>query len=189
MESLFAFNHFDNDTDFLKAIADMSHQEASVQLGLMSKLFNLFEMNEYEHEILNYQGDLDPDKYYFNQYSHSLLKNCNYFQEESFQKHLSHHHISNEAFSMLHLNVRSIPANRPAFQSYLNILDHNFSIIGLTETWLKPSNIFAYCFVVLVDAIMWVLLGKIQKVVEYIYIARDCVLRNDWTLYGYIYII
>ena len=45
---------------------------------------------------------------------------------------------------MLHLNVRSIPANLPAFQSYLDILDHHFSIIGLTETWLKPSNISAY---------------------------------------------
>ena len=53
MESFFAFNHFDNDTDFLKAIADMSHQEALVQLGLRSKLFNPFEMNEDEHEILN----------------------------------------------------------------------------------------------------------------------------------------
>ena len=144
MESLFAFNHFDDETDFLKAIADMSHQEASVQLGLRSKLFNPFEINEDEHEILDYQGDLDPDKYYFNQYSHRLIKNCNYFLEESFKIHLSHHHISNEAFSMLHLNIRSIPANLPAFQSYLDILDHHFSIVGLTETWLKPSNISAY---------------------------------------------
>ena len=110
MESLFAFNHFDNDTDFLKAIADMSHQEGSVQLGLRSKLFNPFEMNEDVHEILNYQGDLDPDKYYFNQYSHRLIMNCNYFLEESLKKHSSHHHISNEAFFILHLNVRSIPA-------------------------------------------------------------------------------
>ena len=45
---------------------------------------------------------------------------------------------------MLHLNVRSIPANLPAFQSYLDIHDHHFSKIGLTETWLKPSNVSAY---------------------------------------------
>ena len=122
----------------------MSHQETSVQLGLGSKVFNPFEMNEDEHEILDYEIDLDPDKCYSNQYSHSLIKNCNYFLEESFKKHLSYHHISNEAFSMLHLNIRSIPANLPAFQSYLDILDHHFSIIGLTETWLKPSNISAY---------------------------------------------
>ena len=93
MESLFAFNHSDDETDFLKAIADMSHQEASVQQGLRSKLFNPFEMNKDEHEILDYQGDLDSDKNYFNQYYHRLIKNCNYFLEESFKKHLSHHHI------------------------------------------------------------------------------------------------
>ena len=101
-------------------------------------------MNEDEHEILDYQGHLDPDKYYSNQYSLRLIKNCNYFLEESFKKHLSHHHISNEVFSMLYLNVRSIPENLPAFQSYLDIFDHHFSIIGLTETWLKPLNISAY---------------------------------------------
>ena len=30
------------------------------------------------------------------------------------------------------------------FQSYLNTLDHHFSIIGLTETWLKPLNVSVY---------------------------------------------
>ena len=30
-------------------------------------------MNEEEHEILDYEGDVDPDKYYFNQHSHRLI--------------------------------------------------------------------------------------------------------------------
>ena len=102
------------------------------------------DMNEDENEIFDYQGDLDPDKCYFNQYSDRLIKNCNYFLEESFKKYLAHHHITNKAFSMLHLNVRSIPANLSAFQSYLNTLEHHFSIIGLTETWLKPLNVSVY---------------------------------------------
>ena len=45
---------------------------------------------------------------------------------------------------MLHLNVRSIPAILSAFQSYLNTLEHHFSFIGLTETWLKPLNVSVY---------------------------------------------
>ena len=74
IEGLLTFKHFDNDTEFLKAIDDMSHHEASVQLCLRSTLFNPFEMNEDEHEILDYEGDLDPDKYYFNHYSYRLIK-------------------------------------------------------------------------------------------------------------------
>ena len=46
---------------------------------------------------------------------------------------------------MLHLKVRSIPANLSAFQSYLNTLEHHFSIIGLTETRLKPLNVSVSC--------------------------------------------
>ena len=140
-EGLFPFNHFDEEMDFLEAIDDMFYQDAVVKLTLKTKLFNLFDMNEDENEIFDYQGDLDPDKCYFNQYSDRLIKNCNYFLEESFKKYLAQHHITNKAFSMLHLNVRRIPANLTWFQSYLNTLEHRFSIIGLTETWLKPLNV------------------------------------------------
>ena len=28
--------------------------------------------------------------------------------------------------------------------SYVNNLDHCFSVIGLSETWLNPSNVSAY---------------------------------------------
>ena len=40
--------------------------------------------------------------------------------------------------------MRSVPTNFTSFLSSLDILDHHFSVIGLTETWLKPSNISAY---------------------------------------------
>ena len=113
-EGLFPFNHFDEEVDFLEAIDDMFYHDAVVKLSLKTKLFNPFDMNE-ENEILDYQGDLDPDKCYFNQYSDRLIKNCNYFFEESFKKYLAHHHITNKAFSMSHLNARSFPANLSKF--------------------------------------------------------------------------
>ena len=64
--------------------------------------------------------------------------------EESLKKYFAHYHITNKAFFMLNLNVWSIPANLSAFQSYLNTLEHHFSVIGLTETWLKPLNVSVY---------------------------------------------
>ena len=47
-------------------------------------------------------------------------------------------------FSLLHNNVRSIPANLSILLSYMSNLDHEFSVIGLSETWLTPSHTDAY---------------------------------------------
>ena len=38
-----------------------------------SKLLNLFDVNEDENDISEYHGDLDPDKCYYNQFSHKLI--------------------------------------------------------------------------------------------------------------------
>ena len=44
----------------------------------------------------------------------------------------------------MHLNIRSIPANFTSFLSYMDNVNHRFSVIGLTETWLKQPNIPLY---------------------------------------------
>lgn len=144
-ECLFAFNNLEDDQDFLKSILDISlYPGVLCEQGLLPSVFNPFDINEDDDDILDYQGDLDPDKCYFNQYSHQLIRNCNYFVGDSFNRHLSRNCISNQSFSVLHSNIRSMPANLTSFLSYLEVLDHHFSVIGLTETWLKPSNISAY---------------------------------------------
>ena len=40
----------------------------------------------------------------------------------------------------MHLNVRSIPKNIDKLNNYLLSLDIQFSIIDLTETWLKEET-------------------------------------------------
>ena len=42
-------------------------------------------------------------------------------------------------FSLCSFNIRSMRKNLGSFNSYLDIL-HNFSVIGLTETWLKDED-------------------------------------------------
>ena len=44
-------------------------------------------------------------------------------------------------FSLLHFNIRSLPKHFGDLTDYLELLTHKFTIIGLTETWLKPHNI------------------------------------------------
>ena len=106
--------------------------------------FNPFDINEDDNDIIEYHGDIDPDKCYFNEYSYKLFENCNYYTDDSFNKYLAKHDISNNYFSVAHLNIRSIPSNFSAFLSFIDSLDHCFTVIGLLETWLNPSIVSTY---------------------------------------------
>ena len=53
-------------------------------------------------------------------------------------------YISDNSFSGAHLNIRSIPANFSAFLSYMDNLEHCFTVIGMSQTWLNPTNVSAY---------------------------------------------
>ena len=145
VEGFFPFNHFGDDNDFMKCVQAMSHV-SDIVTGLQKsmKIFNPFDINEDDNEINEYHGDTDPDRCYFNEYSYKLFKNCNYYTEDSFNKYLQQRNIPDNSFSVTHLNIRSLPANVSAFMSHIDNLDHCFSVIGLSETWLNPSNVSAY---------------------------------------------
>ena len=48
--------------------------------------------------------------------------------------------ITNEEFSLCHINIRSLRKNLTEFEIYLQMLSHKFTIIGLTETWLDEAD-------------------------------------------------
>ena len=54
--------------------------------------------------------------------------------------------MNKDLFSLVHLNIGSLPANLTGFMSYMSNVNHIFSIIGFTETWLKiePFGIAVY---------------------------------------------
>ena len=76
-------------------------------------------------------SDNDPDSNFYSSFS------CNYYIEDRFnelfdvkmEKHLS----------ILHLNTRSLPGNFDKVTNLLSTLKLNFSMIGISETWLKDS--------------------------------------------------
>ena len=115
--------------------------DSATRLQNSMKIFNPFDINEDDNEISKYHGDIDPDRCYFNEYSYKLFKNCNYYAEDSFNNYLQQYNISDNSFSVAHFNIRSLPANLSAFLSYVDSLDHCFSIIGLSDTWLNQSNV------------------------------------------------
>ena len=38
------------------------------------------------------------------------------------------------------MNIRSVRKNLDSFENYLNLLNHNFTVIGLSETWLSKDD-------------------------------------------------
>ena len=48
--------------------------------------------------------------------------------------------ITNEDFSLCHINIRSLRKNLTEFETYLQMLSHKFTIIGFNETWLNEAD-------------------------------------------------
>ena len=137
-------NHIDDECIFLKAISEIStSSDIIIRYHTETKILNPFEINEDGSNLSEYRGDLDHDKCFFN-HSHSILEACNYQTEQTLNNYVSRKGIFNSNFSLFHLNVKSVPAKFSQLLWYMENLADRFSVIGLTETWLKPSNIDAY---------------------------------------------
>ena len=142
--NLFPFNHFDDDNDFESAIAENSCNKCALtldRLNSQNKIFIPFELNNDETSPLM---DVDPDLQYYNDIANMNHSSCNYHLEDTFNDKIDKTNIRSNSFSMIHTNIRSIPKNLNNFENYLDGLNHTFSIIGLTESWLSDSS--AQCY-------------------------------------------
>jgi hypothetical protein len=129
--NIFPFNNIENDIEFKNCIftyshcnnvnADIIHNTSQLQLCNRLKLC---------------QKDIDPDKYLFNQ---SKISNDMYYLEDTFS-HLIENQFAGHNFSLIHLNIRSLPKNKNLFLAYLSQLHHRFSVIALTETRATDDN-------------------------------------------------
>ena len=88
---------------------------------------------------------LNPDIQFYNEISTMYIDNSNYYFEDQSKQMLSESMTGN-CLSIIHSNVRSLPAHQIEFESLLDYLCYNFSVIGLTETWLTTSNVSMYNF-------------------------------------------
>ena len=82
-------------------------------------------------------SDIDPDKFYYNQMQNET--SSPYYLEDEFNSMLIKINIDNN-FSVLHVNARSLHKNLDYLQVYLRTLNHNFSIIAISETWANNDS-------------------------------------------------
>ena len=143
-ENTFPFNHIDNENDFLSSLVENWQCLPNVPFALLpSQHFNPFEIDD-NSESLSIL-DSDPDLQYYNDITYiESVSNCNYYLENTFSKKCEDLEIGNDSFSMLQINIRSIPKNLSKLENYLCSLAHSFTVIGISETWLKESNASCY---------------------------------------------
>ena len=133
---IFPFNNIEEDIHFMAAIKEKSANCEMSLCYLSDKIFVPFELNDKDHSFFS---DTDPDLHYYNSLSQLTYK-CNYYLESSFNEDIRNHSLSSNVLSLCHVNIRSISKNLGSFENYLNLLDHHFTFVGITETWLKDSN-------------------------------------------------
>ena len=70
------------------------------------------------------------------------LKNTkrDYYIEDTLIKTIPNMEEDKRALSMFHMNIRSLPKHFDELQQYLNVLKYDFSVIGISETWLGENN-------------------------------------------------
>ena len=135
IENIFPYNHIDDDSEFLKCIVDASPDINKLSLAdLQSITFNAIELND-DLDIAN----CDPDLNYYNSYLNNT--NCNYFVESTFNNKCKDMCIDTSSFSLVHLNIRSMQKNMSNFKVFLNNLSIQFTVTGLSETWINANNV------------------------------------------------
>ena len=133
--SIFPFNHVDENDEFIAAISEESIKCEVVTLeSLEGKMFNPFELNEQDSSFSLCDADPDLQFYDYNRHINSLV-NCKYYLENNFSDNCKA--VGVDEFSIIQLNVRSIPINLQHFELFMSNLNIHFTVVCITESWLK----------------------------------------------------
>ena len=98
----------------------------------------------YADDVCDYENcndrmqNIDPDCNLFK------YANTTYYLEDEVNEIIKRSNISEDEFSLMHLNIRSLPKNIGKLSNFLSLIDNKFSIIGLSETWLHSDNVELY---------------------------------------------
>lgn len=85
-----------------------------------------------------YQNEIDPDINFFEDTRDNMNDNCSYYQIDDFKN--KHALKSDDQFSIIHLNIRSMSKHFDELQLLTDTLKCDFTCMGLTETWNTQSN-------------------------------------------------
>ena len=83
-------------------------------------------------------------RHFYQEFNQATVK-CNYYLETKFNDGISKPNGTKDVLSLCHVNIRSARKNLGDFENYLNMLNHDFTVIGLSETWLNDNDLYGLC--------------------------------------------
>jgi hypothetical protein len=132
LQNLFPFSNLE-ENDWI--INDCTNENIHDIESLNEMIFNPFDLNEIDEE-----DDLDPDNIFYGPIMQQNVLGCKYYNTQTLNLETNSKPLNSVQLSMLTLNIRSLPRNHKNLIPLLNIIDNQFHIISLTETWLKEYN-------------------------------------------------
>ena len=129
---MFPLNTIEEDDILICELNGIDIEEYTID-SLSSRLFHPFQLNDKDYYTPLSQ--IDPDVNFFNNENSHLGLSCNYYLENSFYdlvKSLMNNFITDNMFSLCHLNIRSLRANLSAFELTLHNLGMHFTAIGIS---------------------------------------------------------
>ena len=137
---MFAYNCLD-DEDFIEAFVESWENQPLVSFETLENQELIFSSFDFNDNFDNPLHDADPDIQFYNNHYSGSLQACDYYLENMFNDKIKKSKISNQSFSVLHMNIRSMQKNLGSLENYLETLDHKFTAIGISESWLKEYNV------------------------------------------------
>jgi hypothetical protein len=127
------FNQLDDDS-FELALYEMTNGRVNLDEDRLAYLkFNPLSFDNYKN--LSLSQNIDPDSNFY-----SDICSCDYYTESGLSKTIQDNCAYSEDLSFFHLNIRSLGRNFDSLTNLLLLVDHKFSVIGISETWLQDSS-------------------------------------------------
>ena len=134
------FNHLETDDEFSAALTSLRYDKSVIDYEKLTQLkLNIFDTNVNEYiNLPSFMNDPDINCTMYKNLANDLMNVCDYYTVESLSQRAKK--LNGTEFSLLHLNVRSLPAHIDELDLYLKSTLHDFKVIGLSETRLKQIN-------------------------------------------------
>lgn len=119
----------------MTAITECCYNTSVYPINLSCEVLNArySDINLPDEDFCRIFDEIDPDANFYN----LAANNCKYFSESSLN---SHSPSPGPNLNILHHNIRSANKNLNYLLNHLDLINLEFSIIGLTETWCTEYN-------------------------------------------------
>ena len=140
LKNFFPFYEIENTTSFIQTAINPTNLFTEIE-ALENLIYDPFDSNDNDDEGI--LSNIDPDQNFLGEIRGKAITSCKYYYTTTqLDKLLDTNNTTST--SILQLNIRSIPKNLDTLVATLDSSNMEIDIIGLSETWLKPSNADSY---------------------------------------------